>query len=140
VGYINCPGCKQELLDVVNFCPHCGFLINSEYKPDPPKLKIPGFIYFAAVVVMLLLAITMLGTGEKKENDNYHVPSLASNANPGDMNQAREFLAKLPPACQNSKISTESDGTVVIWLRCNNGTNAIDGLVKIKNGIVTEVR
>lgn len=63
-----------------------------------------------------------------------------SYANPDDVRQAKKFLNDLPPACSGSSASASRDGTVAIRIVCNDGSKAMDGRIKIKNGIVTEVQ
>lgn len=66
------------------------------------------------------------------ENESY--------ANPEDVRQAKQFLADLPPACSGSRASASRDGTVTIRLSCVGSSNSMNGSIKIKNGIVTEIQ
>lgn len=61
-------------------------------------------------------------------------------ANPSDLQQARQFLDDLPPACARSKHSVGRDGTVTITISCEGANGSLNGTVKIKDGIVTEIR
>lgn len=84
------------------------------------------------VTCLLLFASTSVLAAGSVEN--------AANANPSDVAQAETFLAKLPAACSASHASASSDGTVSIRIVCNGSGDSMDGLVTIKNGVVTNVR
>jgi hypothetical protein len=73
-----------------------------------------------------------VASGAAVEDESY--------ANPGDVRQAKQLLNELPPACSGSSASASRDGTVTIRIVCNDGSKAMDGRIKIKNGIVTEVQ
>jgi len=64
----------------------------------------------------------------------------AADANPADLKQADEFLAKLPKSCSGSSKSVATDGTVNIRIKCDGDGKKMDGMVAIKDGIVTEVQ
>lgn len=66
--------------------------------------------------------------------------SSSPQANPEDMRQARKFLADLPPACSRSYISVATDRTVVIHVSCTDSTRSRRDEIRIKNGIVTDLR
>lgn len=66
--------------------------------------------------------------------------SRSSQADPDDMRQAREFLAGLPPACRRSYISVASDQTVIIHVACTRGAKSTQSQIRVKNGIVTDLR
>jgi len=61
-------------------------------------------------------------------------------ANPDDMKMAEKFIKDLPDACSDSYVTVREDGTVVIRLICANLSNAMSGLITIKDGIVREVK
>lgn len=61
-------------------------------------------------------------------------------ADPDDMRQARNFVAGLPPACSRSSISVASDQTVIIHVTCSDGTKSAQSQVRIKNGVLTQLR
>jgi hypothetical protein len=61
-------------------------------------------------------------------------------ANPSDIAQAESFLADLPAACSGSNAYVTDDGTVNIRVICTNGGTAVNGLVSVKNGLVTKIR
>lgn len=59
-----------------------------------------------------------------------------------DVAAARNFLAKLPPACSSSRMSTSADGTVTIRITCDGsaaGVESMDGLIQVKNGVLTKI-
>ncbi|WP_221065264.1 hypothetical protein [Methylomagnum ishizawai] len=60
-------------------------------------------------------------------------------ANPGDVRQAISFLSELPPACTKSSAYASLDGTVSIRILCESSDKFVDGLVEIRNGIVTKI-
>lgn len=64
----------------------------------------------------------------------------AEAANPADLREAKQFLARLPPACKDSYITERSDGTVVIHISCTSSSDSMEGLVEIKDGVVTGIR
>jgi len=64
----------------------------------------------------------------------------AAYANPSDVAQAEKFLAGLPVACSDSHAYASNDGTVNIRIICNGASKSMDGLVTIKNGVVTKIR
>lgn len=66
--------------------------------------------------------------------------STSSQVDPDDMRQARKFLADLPPACSRSRISVASDRTVIIHVSCSSGAKSMQSQVRIKNGVVTDLR
>jgi len=66
--------------------------------------------------------------------------STSSQADPDDMRQARKFLADLPPACSRSRISVASDRTVIIHVSCTSGAKSMQSQVRIRNGIVRDLR
>lgn len=63
-------------------------------------------------------------------------------ANPSDVAQAEKFLRDLPEACSGSHAYASADATVNIRVICIGSTKAesMDGLITIKNGIVTQVK
>ncbi|WP_028080247.1 PepSY domain-containing protein [Solimonas soli] len=63
----------------------------------------------------------------------------AAEANPADMKQADKFLAQLPKTCGASSKSVADDGSVNIRIKCDGNGKKMDGLVAIKDGIVTKV-
>jgi hypothetical protein len=63
-----------------------------------------------------------------------------SGASSSDIDQANRFLADLPPACSRSYKSVDSGGTVSIRVICSGNGQSVDGLVAIKNGVVTKIR
>lgn len=67
------------------------------------------------------------------------VPAYAADANPADMAQADQFLAKLPSSCAASSKAVAADGTVNITIKCDGNGKKMDGTVAIKDGVVTKV-
>ncbi len=57
-----------------------------------------------------------------------------------DAQQARKFLADLPAACAGTRAAAASDGTITIRLACEEVGKSLDGIVQIKDGVVTKVR
>lgn len=64
---------------------------------------------------------------------------FASASNQNDMRQAEKFIDSLPGACSESYITTKSDGTVVVHLRCRKGNDSTNGRIEIKNGVVKQI-
>lgn len=83
-------------------------------------------------ICLILLASTTASAGGGVSN--------AGSANPSDVAQAEKFLTGLPGACSASDASASSDGTVNIRIICNGSGKSTDGLVSIKNGVVTQIR
>lgn len=103
--------------------------------------------------VLITFAILAAGTGDSgsapsspsaSSPPSSGAPRIAivneSAANPNDIQQAREFLDRLPEACGGSSASVNGQGTVTIRLRCANASDAMAGTVKIKDGVVTEIK
>ncbi len=64
----------------------------------------------------------------------------AADASSSDLAQANKFLAELPPACANSYKYVGSNGAVNIRIKCDGNGKKMDGLVAIKNGVVTKIQ
>lgn len=64
----------------------------------------------------------------------------AANAKASDVAVAERFLSSLPAACSSSYAYASSDGTVHIRTICSGNGKAMDGLISIKDGLVTKVR
>lgn len=64
---------------------------------------------------------------------------IEGQASPSDIESAKKFLARLPSACSSSGMSTSADGTVNIRLICNGSNQSMDGLISIKNGVLTHI-
>ena len=64
----------------------------------------------------------------------------ASYANRSDVVQAEKFLESLPEACSASYAYASTNGTVNIRLICKDSGKSTDGLVTIKNGVVTQIK
>ena len=64
----------------------------------------------------------------------------ANYADPSDVTQAETFLAELPAACSESHGYASKDGTVNIRIICNGSSNSMNGLISIKNGVVTKIQ
>lgn len=71
-------------------------------------------------------------SGERQSNLSY--------ANPSDLRQARRFLDDLPAACAQSRLAVARDGTVTIFIACEGASGSMEGSVKFKDGVVTEIR
>ena len=69
-----------------------------------------------------------------------YVPVCAAEPNPSDLAQANKFLADLPGACSSSYKYISPDGTVNIRIKCDRNGKKIDGLIAIKNGVVTDIK
>jgi Spy/CpxP family protein refolding chaperone len=63
----------------------------------------------------------------------------AADANPADIAQADKFLKDLPKSCGASSKSVGADGAVTIRIKCDGNGKKMDGIVAIKDGIVTRV-
>jgi hypothetical protein len=67
----------------------------------------------------------------------YHVHD-ATRANASDVEQAKTVLRSVPLECHYSSFARAlSDGRVQIHIRC---PDKMDGMVEIKDGVVTQVR
>ncbi|NKF24788.1 hypothetical protein [Solimonas marina] len=63
----------------------------------------------------------------------------AAEANPADIQQADKFLAKLPPSCASSSKAVGADGAVTITIKCDGNGKKMNGVVSIKDGVVTKI-
>ncbi len=88
-------------------------------------------MYFNLKYPRRFLILTVLASG---------ISAYAANAKPSDLAQADKFLAELPAVCAASSRSVGSDGSINIRIKCDGNGKKIDGLVAIKNGIVTKIR
>mgnify|MGYP000512996008 CR=1 FL=1 len=79
----------------------------------------------AATAVLMVLSVSL---------------AAQSKANPSDIVQADRFIAGLPAACSNSYKSIDSSGAVNIRVLCSGNGKTADGLVIIKDGVVTKIR
>lgn len=86
--------------------------------------------YSTEWIVMILI---LLGTTVSSDCE-------AAKANPSDIAQATKFLASLPAACAQSSQHVGTDGAVNIRVLCDGNGKTMDGLVVIKDGIVTKIR
>ena len=96
--------------------------------------------------IVVLLVIIGSCSGGKSSNSNVS-SSLAStsvlnasNASASDVAHAEQLLKGLPPACSASNAWATGDGTVNIRTICNGNGRSMDGMVSIKNGVVTQVK
>ena len=60
-------------------------------------------------------------------------------SSPKDLHQAEKLLSQLPPACGSSYMSTESDGTAVVYIVCRGSGKSMNGVIEIKDGIIKKV-
>jgi len=81
-------------------------------------------------LILALFCIVSLGTNDIN----------AQSASPSDVKQANQFISSLPPACKNSSMTTKADGAVAIRILCEGNGQSSDGLIEIKNGVVTKIR
>ncbi len=68
------------------------------------------------------------------------VASTGLAASSSDIQQARQMLSQLPSACGNSSMSITSDGAVIIRISCEGNSKSMEGMIKIKDGVVTQIR
>ena len=88
-------------------------------------------MYFNRKYPQRFLMLTLLVSG---------ISAYAANAKPSDLAQADKFLAELPAVCATSSRYVGADGSVHIRIKCDGNGKQVDGLVAIKNGIVTKIR
>ena len=67
------------------------------------------------------------------------VVSNESRATPEDVSQAKKLLREMPAACGSSYASAALDGTVTVKIICQSDLKSLNGLIRIKDGIVTEI-
>jgi hypothetical protein len=98
-------------------------------------------------LVVLVAGLMLLGTQASESPSAPSESSLrgaqvqnASLAKPGDVQDAENFLNELPAACGSSSASAGADGAVTIRVVCSGNGKAMDGTVRIKDGIVTDIR
>ena len=56
-----------------------------------------------------------------------------------DVRQARRFVDHLPAACRDSFFVKQDDGSVEIYIRCEQGRDSLEGTVVVNDGVVTRV-
>ena len=95
------------------------------------------FGFYVAVLMLVGVGYCAMVPKSERAPTNQGANSTASSP---DARQAREFLSGLPSACSSSSMSTSSDGSVTIYVRCNDDANSMNGKVKIHNGVVTEIQ
>jgi hypothetical protein len=66
--------------------------------------------------------------------------AAAVDANASDLAQANKFLVDIPPACSKSYKIVGDNGAVNIHILCEGNGKKMDGLVVIKDGVVTKIR
>ncbi len=76
---------------------------------------------------------------KRAAENNRYTRSSGGSANSSDVAAAKRHLDSLPSACSSSSMSTNSDGTVNLRIRCQDGSKSMDGRISIKDGIVTDV-
>jgi hypothetical protein len=69
----------------------------------------------------------------------YQPSASGSTANSSDLDAADHFLAGLPASCSGSYRTVGSDSEVNIKTRCDGNGQKMDGLVTIRNGVITKV-
>ncbi len=95
-------------------------------------------IKFVSIVAII---VTLQACGDSNSNSSRSsAVQGATYTNSSDVTVAEKFLNDLPAACSASSASASSDGTINIRILCNGNGKSMDGLVSIKNGIVTKVR
>ena len=57
-----------------------------------------------------------------------------------DVRQAKELLRQMPPACAKSGAAATDDGEITVTIVCGDEPKSLNGLIRIKNGIVTEIQ
>lgn len=129
-----CKECAREISDKADKCPNCG---------SPQKGKQYGCGTLILILVVLFIFISLFA-GNKSTTPPITTPAVSIRneqfASPSDLSLTKKFLLELPPACSNSSADTSPDGTVTIRLDCLNSDKATKGIVKIKNGIVKDLR
>lgn len=71
---------------------------------------------------------------------NTYISDAQQIVNPDDIRQAEKFLSSLPEACIKSYRTTNNDGSISLYILCNGNGQSTDGLIVIKNGVVTKIR
>ena len=88
-------------------------------------------MHFNRKVPQRIFMLAMLASG---------ISAYSAEAKPSDLAQADKFLAELPAACAASSRYVGADGTVNIRIKCDGNGKQVDGLVTIRNGVVTKIR
>jgi hypothetical protein len=107
-------------------------------------MKIETLVYF-------VFSVMLFGCGDNNSKTSTPPPikntltTIAiedeSIANPKDIETTKKFLADMPqPACAGTSASVMSEGTVRIHIFCSGNGKETDGIMTIKNGIVTNIR
>lgn len=89
-------------------------------------------------IVAIIFALQACGSSNSSSRSS--AVQNATYANSSDVTTAENFLNDLPAACSGSSASASTDGTINIRVLCNGNGKSMDGLVSIKNGIVTKVQ
>lgn len=139
-----CKECGKEVSTKADSCPNCG----AKAKKQIGCLQ---SIFWIFIVLMLIgylaskedhssststgISYTETLKSSSKVLDAYH-------ATHSDVAQAEKFLKDLPDACSKSYAYASDDGTVTVKIICIGSTKSqsMDGLIKIKDGVVTQVK
>lgn len=101
-----------------------------------PRAKMPSL----AKAVTLVLFVVVIGDEAYGDRSTISPQLVQSKTNPADMRQARSFISQLPPACNGSYIILLTDGTVRIHVVCTSDSKSMEGIIEIKNGVVTRIK
>ncbi|MDY7096188.1 MAG: zinc ribbon domain-containing protein [Acidobacteriota bacterium] len=159
MALIDCPDCGRKVSDRARSCPNCGRPTSAETASAPAvgqtqraprKTSCVTWGCLGLIILVIVVAIASSRSEVGSRSDSPAGPGMALPARPtvsnsslatsSDVRQAEEFLAALPPACGQTTASAGSDGTITIELKCSGSSQSLNGLVRIKDGVVTDIR
>jgi len=133
---IKCKECGNQVSNTAKYCPQCGAKV----------VTASGCGTIIGLVILGLFVLALVGNclggdnQSSRSNSSSSAVQNAGSATLSDVAQAESFLKSLPAACSASHAYTSDDGTVNIRTICNGSGESMDGLISIKNGVVTKIR
>ncbi len=120
-----CKECNKEVSSKAKNCPHCGVPVAGG------TWSVSKWLFFLiALSFVISFAFSSTPKSDKKK----------AITKEDDIAQAHEFIGSLPLPCRSSVITIEDNDAVSIHIKCEKGNDKLDGVIQIKNGVVTKVR
>ncbi|MGD9733588.1 MAG: zinc ribbon domain-containing protein [Desulfamplus sp.] len=139
-----CKECGKEVSTKADSCPNCG----AKVKKQIGCLQSIFWIFLVLLIISYLafkedhLPSTSVGRSSSETVKSSSKVLDADYATHSDVAQAEKFLKDLPDSCSKSYAYASDDGTVTVKIICMGSTKSqsMDGLIKIKDGVVTQVQ
>lgn len=156
VALVKCPDCRRDVSNQAPSCPNCGRPISAQKppaRPAPRKTSCAAWGCLGLIIFVVILGIIGWLVEDSSRSETPRAPvsrlpagaaqpsvSNSSFAAASDVRQAEQFLTSLPAACSGTSASAASDGTITIELKCSGSSQSLNGLIRIKDGVVTDIR